>query len=186
MRTFALRSCAVIITVCALLCLADPGYTDECRPPLSPADALKEADAVFVGTVTNITTHRFSIPRLLRGDWVHHIFPDADTSLSFQVEESWKGVHTTTTRIWLLDEYHNFSPGNRYLVYAYRGKNNYLYTHICFYSKNVERATDELAYLSRLPTLTLFSIPTLAGGSLGLVLGMGVVWFVRWWRLRRV
>jgi len=187
MGTLVRHSCALAAAVCALLCLAAPGYADECNPPLAPADAFADADAVFVGTVIDITQHHFSVPRLLRGDWVHYAFPDADTSFSFQVEKSWKGVRTTTARIWLLNAGSglNFSPGNRYLVYAYRGRNNYLYTHICLYSKDVRRATDELAYLSRLPMLTLFSIPALLWGSLGAILGIGgIIWFVRWRRTK--
>jgi len=140
-----------------------------CDLPASPADALTRADAVFIGTMTEMIDSKDSYGR----------------RVSFEVSSSWKGV--TTTQVVLYTGYgggdcgYEFVPGSQYVVYAHRGESypdqdsDSLATGICTRTNNTASAADDLTYLQALPQLNLTPASTPAPTPLLPCFGIVVV-----------
>jgi hypothetical protein len=161
---------------------ARPAWACSCATPGSPDEAMRNAQAVFTGTVTKITpTSRLNFSDLVR-DWLRfspamYGLPDALT-VSLAVSGSWKGVTTTPVVVGTGfgggDCGYSFTTGQAYLVYAY-GSGDSLTTHICSRTAEVSQAATDLAYLQNQPALSVTParspVPWLcAGGAVGALL----------------
>jgi hypothetical protein len=110
----------------------------QCMPPGSPAEALQEADTVFVGK--ELTD---------RSDESEPFMTD---SVVFEVSRVWKGISQSQIIVRTGQGGGDcgliFGWGGEYLVYAVRqGSKNELYTNICSRTARLENASDDLKVL---------------------------------------
>jgi hypothetical protein len=124
------------ITIAAVLALAfvAPGtaLACKCAQPPAPKESLKQATAVFAGTVTKIER----APK--HGRLIH-----------FAVSKTWKGVGkptvTVTTGFGGGDCGYGFKKGVKYIVYCYGKKQ--LSTNICTRTRPLAKAQQDLKEL---------------------------------------
>jgi hypothetical protein len=160
--------------------------------PLSPADAYREAQAVFAGEVaggTNVLSPLLAPLLYEFARYIHFYEPPYGVAYSLRVTDSWKGVTTTTATVRTGhgggDCGYPLTLGTTYLIYAYE-QNGELHTNSCSRTAEIAHAAQDLAYLHSLPTLTLsLSPPPLwmlicAGAAVGVLLALAAVaWLIR-------
>jgi hypothetical protein len=105
-----------------------------CQPPQPPCEAFWEADAVFVGKVTGITSRPADSSRYAGAEVVR-----------FQVEDSFRGRVSDTVTVYTGgdDCRYDFDVGERYLAYAYKDEEQNLTTNICSRTRPIGRSTSE-------------------------------------------
>lgn len=128
------------------------------NPPSSPDTYFNEAEAVFAGKATFVVDFwelNLSYVRLDPRTWSSLFQPVSYTS--FDVQNSWKGVSTTSVIVKTHPCIASFQAGSSYLVYADREGDTYSVNNDYYYSgtKPYANAASDLAYLSALPTLSL-------------------------------
>lgn len=119
--------------------LVTDAYGCQCRERQPPCAQYSSADAVFVGSVTEIKP---------TADMVTQI-------ISFAVERGLVGINSRDAE--LIDYgtscHYKFEVGKKYLVYAYRNRKssgNELYTHYCTRTTGISNAGEDLAYIKTL------------------------------------
>jgi hypothetical protein len=161
-----------------------------CRGPGLPAQAFREAHAVFTGRVIRIVDEYVPIystlDRILTAIGEQPYFwVQAGRYVGYRiylrVNHSWKGVEKTTvvvdTGYGKGDCGYPFAVSNDYLVYAsypYGIPENYWVTSICSRNSEISAAATDLKYLNDLPGLQLTS----ASQIFGLPLGAWAAWVV--------
>ena len=160
-----------------LLAPPSPAWACSCVPPDPPPIAFANTDAVFAGRVTQISDPR----------WPGGLVSSADpVRVVFQVNDSWKGVTTTTvliaTAVSGASCGYTFDVGRQYVVYAYNN-NGVWGTNMCTRTNDVANAAVDLTYLNTLPKLALVStspsVPVAAyvvGAAIALALAAASVW----------
>ena len=139
-----MRHLSVFIGIFGLFAIFGPGVNAcTCARPGTPCESYGGADAVFVGTVTGVSTAKRSN---IETGWTPLAF-------KFAVENSYLGVEGTEVEVFTGrgggDCGIGFGIGKRYLVYAYRSENK-LSTSICSRTTSYARATEDLAFLENL------------------------------------
>ncbi|HKZ71005.1 MAG TPA: hypothetical protein VJ020_13050 [Anaerolineales bacterium] len=172
--------------VALLLAQPSPAWACSCVLPDPPPIAFANTDAVFVGRVTQINDP----------SWPGIMASGADpVRVVFQVNDSWKGVATTTvmveTAVSGASCGYVFDTGKRYVVYAYNDSGVWN-TNMCTRTNYVTNAAADLAYLNTLPklTLTATSSPISAvvyviGAVVILAAVIGGIWLARYARKQR-
>src|SRR5262245_4123008 len=118
------------------------GYACVCAGNRPPCEAYWEASAVFAGIVTNS-----SLISVKEGDQQYQ-----QRSVSFAVEETFRGLQETTVEVitglgWG-DFGFGFKRGERYLVYTYTNpRDNKLYTSVCQRTRPLSEAAEDLQYI---------------------------------------
>lgn len=140
----SLRHIILLVVILLLPCVAANVRACQCRERQPPCSQYREADAVFVGLVTNI------VP------------PDAPQSVAegiayekirFNLERAFRGVEGSSVELinWRTSCDYEFKAGRKYLVYAYRNpatKN--LSTHSCSRTAELSDAAVDLKYINKL------------------------------------
>ena len=166
----------VLLVLAALLIPARPVYACSCIYPDLPAFALAQSDAVFMGTVTKVSSPgKGALPTLVEPVRRWLSLPPAPGSygrrVSVQVTDSWKGVTAGSIEVHTgygdADCGYRFTPGRQYLIYAYQDEAG-LATNICTRTVELASAGTDLAYLQTLPQLPL--TPGAAASELPLLL----------------
>jgi len=120
-----------------------------CLPPLPPAKAFADADAVFMGKVVSfeLTGEAFSL-RLAK----------------FAVTKIWKGERSAVNEILTANNSaacgYEFQVGENYVIYAYNAGDGKLHTNICTRTRPARFAADDLKYLA-----TAASFPLAIGNA---------------------
>lgn len=185
----------------AILAYPAPAWGCTCGIPGSPQEGFGRSKAVFVGTVTRVDEdsmkprhgkfiqfyQQFVPPLPSMIDYDFH-----GRSVTFEVEESWRGVDTTHFTVqtgWGGDCGYRFQEGKQYLVYAHQFTDIPFFTGICSRTTALASATEDLNYLQTLPKLELTYTPSRLNPlmlGLGIVLGSTIVLGVVIWRRRRI
>ena len=139
-----MRHLIVFIGIFGLFAIFGPRVSAcTCASPGTPCESYGGAEAVFVGTVTGISTEKRSKSET---GWT-------PLAYKFAVEHSYLGVAGTDIEVFTGrgggDCGFGFAVGKRYLVYAYRFENK-LTTSICSRTRPYARATEDLAFLGNL------------------------------------
>jgi hypothetical protein len=173
----------IIALFAILLVRPSPVWACSCVLPDPPPIAFANTDAVFVGRVTQINNPT----------WPGIVASSADpVRVVFQVNDSWKGVATTTVTVATAASGAScgyvFDVGKQYTVYAYND-NGVWGTNMCTRTNEVANAAADLAYLNTLPKLTLIStsspVPMVAyvvGAVVVLATVIGGIWLARYAR----
>ena len=136
-----------------LLAYPAPARACTCGTPGSPQEGFGRSKAVFVGTVMRVDENSMK-PR----HYKFHV-----KSVTFEVEESWRGVDTTHFTIQTGwgggDCGYRFEEGKQYLVYAHQFTDIPFFTGICSRTTALASATEDLNYLQTLPKLKLTYTP---------------------------
>ena len=155
---------------CAAASTSHPADACSCAPPWPTDAAFDRADAVFTAMAidvpafpseTSIRIYRLldEVDDLLGTGFADH---DWDRPVVFEVDASWKGVHTTRavirTGYGAGDCGVAFVEGNRYLVYAVLWEGD-LHTSICSRTTRLHRAHEDLGALATRGQLTLSDPP---------------------------
>jgi hypothetical protein len=121
-----------------LLVVTNVGIARACtcaEPGPGPCRLLKEASAIFLGSVVDIENPPNQEPKV------------GDTGLSryrFRVDEKFAGIKVTDVDIYSgrggADCSYHFRPGEEYLVFAYKGEDGRLSTSICSRTQPAESA----------------------------------------------
>src|SRR5215218_4700866 len=125
-------------------------FACQCCERQPPCAQYWEADAVFVGSVTNI----------LSGDDPQSIDKATEYKIGFErvtfsVERALRGVagHSVELMDWMSSCRYGFKAGGRYLVYAYYNPaNKTLSTHTCSRTAEISEAGVDLGYIGGLRT----------------------------------
>ena len=110
-------------------------YACQCLEREPPCAQYGSADVVFIGLVLKIT----------QSD--RNFF----TTIDFSIERAVKGLNGTTAQLVSYGTSFDaeFAEGKTYLVYAYRNsKRNELYTHYCTRTRELSKASADLAFLN--------------------------------------
>jgi hypothetical protein len=116
-----------------------------------PCQAYWQSDVIFAGTVKGITSK--SVKETFgddQGFWV------TIRVVSFAVENTYKGTHNSYIEVLTGagggDCGYGFTPGGRYMVYAYRSeKGGLLYTGICSRTRPLDEASEDIEYFKNIP-----------------------------------
>lgn len=130
---------AIVIVSPALVNVARACQCLERQPPC--ADYWR-ADAVFIGTATDIS------PAF--GDYESY---GSDRTVRFSLEHAYRGIEGQAVELvnWINSCEYQFEKGKKYFVYAYRNqRNNTLGTHGCSRTREISRATEDTAYVQGL------------------------------------
>jgi len=107
----------------------------DCNPYPPPSEEFQKRPVVFIGIVQSI------------------IQVDYYNTVTLTVLKSWKGVSSNTVTLKTANNSGacgiSFFIADTFLVYADTSK-DIIYTHLCTRTKNIARATDDLAYLKTL------------------------------------
>ncbi len=140
---------AAALAAALVFALPQPAAACSCMAPPPPAEALEGADSVFSGTVLSVTTAERDLGSMGRL---------TERRVVVELERVWKGCEVAegeerprrvelTTGMGAGDCGYDFNEGERYLVYAYEGRDDALTTGICSRTANLENAADDLAAL---------------------------------------
>jgi hypothetical protein len=145
-----MRSVVVVfVVVITFSCAAYSVSACSCAGPGAPCESFGSADAVFVGTAVSAKDNE----RPKQADRTD--FDWAPRAFKFSVEQAYLGVAGTEVEVSTGygggDCGYQFKLGQRYLVYAYRYKDQ-LTTTICTRTKPFASANEDLAFLGTLPT----------------------------------
>lgn len=160
----------VLATILAIFARPTPAWACSCIMPPPPAQEFADRQAVFVGTVTGSSSN-ISIPFVtqiqnLWNQWTNSNPPVGPSTsdmpkVEFSVQDSWKGVTTTTVAIASSSDSAScgidFVAGQQYLVYAYDFDGTGLQTNMCTRTTDIVNASADLTYLNTQPKLTLTS-----------------------------
>jgi len=119
-----------------------------CIPPLPPAKAFAEADAVFMGKVVSFDNAGDNIQRLAK----------------ISVTKIWKGERSAVNEILTANNSaacgYEFVVGESYVIYAYKASDRNLHTNICTRTRPARLAAEDLKYLA-----TAASFPLAVGNA---------------------
>jgi hypothetical protein len=185
------RWLVVVVVLGGWLARPAPAWACWCvlYSPLAPADAFRASDAVFEGTVTGMVDwwHAPVFGRAIRL-WPALARRFYDVRVVLEVTGAWKGVRES--KIMLRTGHicgYQFSPGDRYVVYAYRDGGG-LRTDFCTRTNPAAAAAEDYAFLAPLPRLPLAqpgpSPGALGCGGLGALAGVAGLAAWRWRRAR--
>ena len=131
----------IAIALILLPLIADSALACQCLERQPPCADYWQAEAVFVGTVTEISP----------------TFDDFESSLRtknrrvwFSLEKSYRGVKGNEIILenWINSCEYQFEKGKKYFVYAYRNaEDGSLGTHGCSRTTEASRASEDLAYI---------------------------------------
>lgn len=154
------------IMVSATLVQAKPVWACSCVFPPTPADAFRQWEAVFQGTVVGYADSR-PLPLVDQfRDWLGlpNVYNYGSRMFSIEVIRSWKGVTTTRADVRTgsggADCGYEFVLGLEYVVYASYTADGDWGTSICTRTNPTASAVDDLTYLGPLPTLVLTATHT--------------------------
>jgi hypothetical protein len=161
-----------------------------CAQAIEPASsAFAKASAVCAGTVLETIAPNDKPPYV---EWTENLPGVAWHGfsvwrVSFAVNDSWKGVTTTTVTVrtqFGVDCGYRFAVGGQYLIYARQGRDG-LETNVCTRTSELAAASTDLAFLQTQPGLHLtgspsrFVFPVLAVLALLVLGGMALRWVRR-------
>ena len=169
-RNLALRLliCLTVLTIPFLL--PSPASACSCMMPGTPAEAFRDYEVVFSGTVTGISGTYSPVVALLDQILIRlnlsptYFYTNGlwGNAVTFSVHQSWKGISATEVTVYTGsgggDCGYSFTPGSDYLVYGYSmdgTSGSELGTGICTRTAELSYATEDLTYLNTLPTLPL-------------------------------
>ncbi len=140
----SLRHIIIAVIILLLPCVAASVHACQCRERQPPCAQYWEADAVFIGSVTEITPELvpYSDDRFLEYEMV-----------KFDVEQSFRGIDggKAELAVWLSSCAYSFKVGKKYLVYAYRNSiTNKLDTSYCSRTRELFNAAEDLRYINSL------------------------------------
>ncbi len=125
--------------------LPSTGHACSCVQPPAVQQALADADAVFVGKVTNIKEPK--------PDALGTISSADPVAVTFQVSQIWKGITdkqvTITTALDSAGCGFEFAADKEYIVYAYQNDAKVLETTICTRTSELTAAGEDLAALGK-------------------------------------
>ena len=155
-----------------------PAFACSCAQPGTPAEAVAQADAVFLGTVAGV---RFRTPSPWLAGLLQRL-PGVQmpygVDVSIRVNTAWKGISardvTVTTGYGDADCGFVFSARQQYLVYAFADPDG-LRTHICSRTTGVNAAAADLAYLASLPPLKLPPASAAPARLTNVTIGLGLL-----------
>lgn len=139
-----LRHVLLAAGILLLPCVVPNVSACQCRERQPPCAQYQEADAVFVGSVTNVSP--LDASRRDAAGAGHE-------TISFGVERAFRGVEGG--RVELVNRGtscdYEFTAGKKYLVYAYRNAaTGMLSTYYCSRTGEISKAEADLSYLSKL------------------------------------
>ena len=136
-----------------------------CRPLPPVSDAYKQADAVFLGTVVDVTDRRNIVRRGwaqlrstlgIRSTWLDHL-QEEGLAVTFKVDRSWKTVRAERVMVLTARDGAGcgipFKVGDRYLVYAMLAEGKEYVTGICSRTHNLKHPRGDHVFLTTLPTV---------------------------------
>jgi hypothetical protein len=147
----ALNRVVLLIASAAVAIVWSPRVASacSCMPAGPPCQAYFETDAVFTGTVTAIAIRKGPIEGIPPDQLFDRRF------VQISVERIGKGVQgagvEVRTGMGGGDCGFDFKVGQRYVVYAYRGKDGSLSTGICSRTRALSDAAEDVAFFSALP-----------------------------------
>ena len=110
-------------------------WADACAPPLPPAEALKNAEAVFVGKVTDVQAG------------------ELDQTVTFVVAKAWKGVKGREVVIKTAELVYSAAASlvkdMHYIVYSTVDSKGHLYVGHCSRTKLLAAAGEDLKELGK-------------------------------------
>ena len=163
------RRLLVVFTVAILASVTlvhpKPAWACSCVFPPAPADAFRQWEAVFQGTVIGVAEAP-SLPLVdqIRG-WLGlpYVYDYGSRLVSIEVARSWKGVTATQADVRTgyggADCGYEFVIGVEYVVYAGQTAEGEWGANICSRTNPTTAAVDDLTYLGPLPTLPLTPVP---------------------------
>lgn len=140
-----LRHVLLAALILLLPCAASGVRACQCRERQPPCAQYGEADAVFIGSVTNITPPDASRPA---DEWAGR------ERISFDVERALRGMEGRGVELinWGTSCDYEFKAGSKYLVYAYRNPTTgSLSTYYCSRTAELSEAAADLSYINKLP-----------------------------------
>ena len=167
----------IALLILAILSFHPQTVSASCAESGDPEAELNRSDAVFSGTVVYISSanalwmngviQALTSMGFKPADFYETIFPGR--KIVFVVDRSWKGVETTSVTIRTGYNTGNssgypFEVGEYYLVYAshaYGDPEKYLLTSLCHRTQKSPNASEDIAYLSHVPTLDLDYSPAI-------------------------
>ena len=147
-----MRSVVVLLGILIVVSLSSqPVNACTCGGSGSPCESYGKAAAVFVGTAVAVQRNEPPKQKDRREvDWSPMVY-------KFSIEQSYLGVSGTEVEVRTGsgggDCGYEFKIGQRYLVYAYRYKDN-LSTSICTRTRSFSNANEDLAFLGTLSSAT--------------------------------
>lgn len=144
-----LRQAYLAAAILLLPCVTANVYACQCRERQPPCAQYREADAVFVGSVTNIVPADGSQSMAMAAD-EHRV---AFEKVSFRLERAFRGVEGDSVEMfdWMTSCRYGFKAGGRYLVYAYFDPaTRTLSTHACSRTSEFSKAAADLDYIAKL------------------------------------
>ena len=143
-----MRSVVALVGILIAISLSSQTvHACSCGGKGTPCESYGDAAAVFVGTAVAV---RRNEPPKQRDRKEENWLPMA---YKFSVEQSYLGVASTEVEVFTGssggDCGYEFTMGQRYLIYAYRYKEN-LSTSICTRTRSFSNATEDLAFLGTL------------------------------------
>lgn len=130
------RFTLLVASIVALFSSAYEAHACSCLPPPPVAQAVAEADAVFMGTVVSFELASSTTERVARFDRM----------------QIWKGNPRAITEIFTPENEaacgFDFRVGETYLVYANRDDSGKLFTHLCTRTWFASGAQQDLKYLA--------------------------------------
>ena len=122
----------------------DVAVACSCKPSPPPAEALKEARAVFTGEAIRVREPGTTAVRNRRGKIVAHKVT-LGAEVRFKVIKVWKGLTRSVVTVYDGPCGFGFVKGGRYLVYAYG--DGRLGTSMCSRTKSIDAAQQDLTAL---------------------------------------
>ncbi|MBV9923868.1 MAG: carboxypeptidase regulatory-like domain-containing protein [Acidobacteria bacterium] len=140
----------ILAAALLLLPCAGRAFACQCRERQPPCSQYAEADAVFVGSVTDIVPADDPQSVAKAADSVYGM---AFERVNFRLERAFRGVEGGGVEVvdWMTSCRFGFKAGWRYLVYAYLDPNTKtLGTSYCTRTAELSKASADLAYLNNL------------------------------------
>jgi hypothetical protein len=129
--------------VLTLLSFSDAAFACECVKTPTPCVAYERAEAVFIGTPTEVSRNE-SKDKIGNSGRASRIF-------RFSVDQAFRGVNDSQVSVitgqGAGDCGYDFKIGEQYLVYASRDSQKMLYTSICSRTKHIRDANEDLEYI---------------------------------------
>ena len=150
-----LVSLVLTLVVAFLLIPASEAAACSCENPGPPCQNTFRVDAVFTGSVVNITALPIDGPPLPPGA----IRMGGTLRVDFSIDQAFRGVQGSTVSVLTSAMSpacgYEFKQGERYLVYAYGSKDGTeLRTSICSRTRHISEANEDLQFLQSLSTKT--------------------------------
>ncbi|MCG3157648.1 MAG: hypothetical protein DKINENOH_04284 [bacterium] len=131
-----------MLAALVMIAAASPAQPCSCVPTPPPAQAFEQADAVLTGMVIDIQEGPASYSLTVR----------------ISASEVWKGKKDLTAEIITASNSamcgFYFQKGKTYLIYAYENPEGRLATNNCTRTKLIDRAGEDLAFLTTQPGVT--------------------------------